>query len=90
MTAADVKVEYSQGVLTVRGEKVKEETKEDDRKWYMWERRFGSFQRSLPFPGGIDEKKVAAEFKDGVLKVHLPKTEEAKTKHHTIPISEKQ
>jgi HSP20 family molecular chaperone IbpA len=41
--------------------------REDDRTIYMWERRFGSFQRTLPFPGGIDDKKVAADFKDGVL-----------------------
>jgi len=53
----------------------------------MWERRFGAFQRTLPFPGGIDDKKVAADFKDGVLTVHLPKVEEVKPKRQSIPIT---
>ena len=90
MTAKNVTVDYSDGVLTIRGEKEQEETKEeDDRKYYMWERRFGSFQRALPFPGGIAEDRIAAEFKDGVLTVHLPKAEEAKANHRPIPISER-
>ncbi len=90
MTAKDVTVDFSDGVLTIRGEKEREETKEEDnRKYYMWERRFGSFQRALPFPGGIAENKIAAEFKDGVLTVHMPKAEEMKTTHRPIPITEK-
>jgi HSP20 family protein len=90
MTTKDVTIDYCDGVLTIRGEKEHEEKKEeDDRKYYMWERRFGSFQRALPFPGGIAEDKIAAEFKDGVLTVHLPKAEEAKTNHRPIPINEK-
>jgi HSP20 family protein len=52
----------------------------------MWERRFGTFQRTLPFPGGIDHKKIAAEFKDGILTVHLSKAEEAKPKWQSIPV----
>ncbi len=90
MTAENVTVDFSDGVLSIRGEKEHEETKEeDDRKYYMWERRFGSFQRALPFPGGIAEDKIAAEFKDGVLTVHLPKAEEAKANLRPIPISKK-
>ena len=90
MTTRDVNIDYCDGVLTIRGEKEHEEKKEEDgRKYYMWERRFGSFQRALPFPGGIAEDKIVAEFKDGVLTVHLPKAEEAKTNHRPIPINEK-
>lgn len=90
MTTKDVTIDYYDGVLTIRGEKEHEETKEEeDRKYYMWERRFGSFQRALPFPGGIAEDRIAAEFKDGVLTVHMPKAEEAKTNHRQIPISQK-
>lgn len=90
MTTTDVNIDYCDGVLTIRGEKEHEEKKEEDgRNYYMWERRFGSFQRALPFPGGIAEDKIAAEYKDGVLTVHLPKAEEAKTNHRPIPISEK-
>jgi HSP20 family protein len=93
MKAADVSVDFIEGMLTIRGEKVDEHTdtgeKEDDRTYYMWERRFGSFQRTLPFPGGIDDQKIVADFKDGVLTVHLPKAEEAKPKRQTIPIAAK-
>jgi HSP20 family protein len=90
MTTKDVTIEYYDGILTIRGQKEHEETKEEeDRKYYMWERRFGSFQRALPFPGGIAEDKIAAEFKDGVLTVHMPKAEETKANHRQIPISQK-
>lgn len=90
MAANDVTIDYSDGVLTMRGEKQEEQTKEgDDRAYYVWERQFGSFQRSLPFPGGIAEDKIAAEFKDGVLTVHLPKADEAKTKRRPITITTK-
>jgi HSP20 family molecular chaperone IbpA len=90
MTTKDVTIDYFDGVLTIRGEKEQEETKEDeDRKYYMWERRFGSFQRALPFPGGIAEDKITAEFKDGVLTVQLPKAEEAKMNRRQIPIGQK-
>ena len=88
MKSEDVSVDFTDGMLTIRGEKLDEHTtKEDDRTIYMWERRFGSFQRTLPFPGGIDDKKVAADFKDGVLTVRLPKVEEVKPKRQSIPIT---
>lgn len=87
MKTENVSVDFTDGMLTIRGEKVDEKTeKEDDRTYYMWERKFGTFQRTLPFPGGIDEKKIAADFKDGVLTVHLPKAEDVKPKRQTIPI----
>jgi HSP20 family protein len=87
MTVNDVKVDFTDGVLTIQGEKEeKQEEKKDDRKYYMWERRYGSFQRSFPFPGGIVEGKIGAEFKDGILTVHLPKAEELKAEAKKIPI----
>jgi HSP20 family protein len=90
LTAKDVTVDFCDGTLTIRGEKTEEETKkENDRKYYRWERQFGSFQRSFPFPGGIDETKIAADFRDGILTVRLPKAEAAKVKHREIAITEK-
>jgi HSP20 family protein len=89
MSAKDVNIDYCDGVLTIKGEKVHEETKkEDDLKFYMWERRFGSFQRALPFPGGIADSKITAEFKDGILTVHLPKAEEDKITSRKIEITQ--
>ena len=89
LTASDVNVDYCDGVLTIKGEKVHEEMKkEDDKKFYMWERRFGSFQRALPFPGGIADSKISAEFKDGILTVHLPKAEEDKITNRKIEITQ--
>ena len=88
MKLENISVDFTDGMLTIHGEKVDERTeKEDDKTYYMWERRFGTFQRTLPFPGGIDDKKIAADFKDGVLTVHLPKAEEVKPKRQTIPIT---
>jgi len=88
MKAENVAVDFTDGMLTIRGEKVDEHVeKDDDRTYYMWERRFGTFQRTLPFPGGIADQKIAGEFKDGVLTVHVPKAEEAKPKRQTIPIA---
>ena len=87
MKTEDVSVDFTDGILTIRGEKIDEKMeKEEDRTYYMWERRFGTFQRTLPFPGGIDDTKIVAEFKDGVLTVHLPKTEAVKPKRQAIPI----
>ena len=79
MKADHVSVDFTDGMLTFHGDKIDERTeKDDDRTYYMWQCRFGTFQRTLPFPGGIDDQKIGAEFKDGVLSVHLPKTEEVK------------
>ena len=87
MERAACSVDFTDGMLKIRGEKIDEKTeKEDDRTMYMWERRFGTFQRTLPFPGGIDDGKIVAEFKDGVLTIHLPKMEEVKPKRQAIPI----
>ncbi|MGA2280054.1 MAG: Hsp20/alpha crystallin family protein [Verrucomicrobiota bacterium] len=81
----DVKVTVENGVLTVTGER-KFEKEEKDKKYHRIERAYGNFFRSFALPEGADGAKVSAEFKDGVLKVHLPKSEEAKTKAKAINV----
>lgn len=90
LTANDVRVDFSDGILTIQGDKTEERTeKEDGMKYHIWERRSGSFQRSFPFPGGVAEDKIKADFKDGVLTIQLPKAAEEQAKRHSIKINAK-
>jgi HSP20 family protein len=75
----DVKVTLEDGVLTIQGER-KKEKEEYGKKYHRIERSYGSFVRSFSLPDVIDEEKVKADFKDGVLSLHLPKSEKAKPK----------
>lgn len=75
----DVKVTLEDGLLTIQGER-KQEKEEKGKKYHRIERSYGSFVRSFSLPDVIDEEKVKAEFKDGVLNLHLPKSEKAKPK----------
>jgi HSP20 family protein len=75
----DVKVTLEDGVLTIQGER-KQEKEEYGKKYHRIERSYGSFVRSFSLPDVIDEEKVKADFKDGVLSLHLPKSEKAKPK----------
>lgn len=79
----DVELTVEDNILTIRGEK-KEEQKKEEGKWHLWERSYGSFERSFTLPRGIDERQVKADFAEGVLKVMLPKSPEAKGRK--IPI----
>jgi HSP20 family protein len=68
----DVQLTITDGVLTLKGEK-NEEREEKDAHYRVVERRYGAFERSFTLPGSVDINRVKAEFKDGVLKVHMPK-----------------
>ena len=85
MDASNVEVKYADGVLTIKGEK-KEEKEEKKKDYFMSERRYGSFQRSFRLPDGIDVDKIAANFKNGILTVTLPKTAEAQKGEKKITI----
>jgi len=85
MEEKDVEVLLAGNTLTLKGEK-KEEKEEKGKSFYHVERSYGTFQRTVPLPEGIDLKKIDAEFKNGVLTVKLPKTAEAKTKGRKVPI----
>jgi HSP20 family protein len=75
----NVKVTVEDGVLSIAGER-KFEKEEKDKKYHRIERAYGSFVRSFSFPDDADASKVNAEFKDGVLLVHLVKNEKAQPK----------
>jgi HSP20 family protein len=79
----DVKLEIANGVLSISGEK-KSET--EDKEHRFSERYYGRFERRIPLEG-LDEDKASAAFKNGVLTVTLPKSEEAKPNIRRIPIS---
>lgn len=81
----DVCVTVENGVLSLSGER-KVEKEQKDKKYHRIERAYGRFERSFTLPDGADGAKVTAEFKDGVLKVHLPKTESAKPKSVTVKV----
>lgn len=81
----DFELLMTDDTLTIKGEK--QEEKEDKGKdYYRMERSYGCFNRVIPLPEGIDTKHVDAKFKNGVLKVTLPKTDEAKKKVKKITI----
>jgi HSP20 family protein len=72
----DVDVSLTDSALAIKGEK-KSEREGSQKGYHMSERSYGSFYRSIPLPSGIDTDKASAEFKNGVLTVTLPKTQEA-------------
>jgi HSP20 family protein len=79
MTAKDIEVRLENNVLMLKGERAFEkETKEEN--YHRIEREYGSFSRSFTLPTPVDGDKVTAEYKDGVLKIVLPKKEETKPK----------
>ena len=85
MKKENVTLNIVNNVLTIKGEKIAErELKED--KYYRLERSSGTFQRVLSLPVDVQVDKVSAEFKDGVLKVMLPKKEEVKPKEIAIKV----
>ena len=75
----DVKVTVQHGVLTIHGER-KHEKDEKGKRYHRVERSYGSFTRSFTLPDEVDETKVRAEYKDGMLHLHLPKSEKVKPK----------
>ena len=85
LEAKDVDVSISGDFLTIKGEKQKEEEEKGEH-YYCCERYSGSFQRSFRLPVDIQDDKVEATFDKGVLKITLPKSEEAKKKKIEIKV----
>lgn len=78
-----VSVAVKEGVLTLRGER-KFEKEVEEENYHRIEREYGTFHRSFTLPSSVDEEKVTARMKDGVLEVNLPKKEQAKPKQIEI------
>ena len=83
----DVDIKVTSDGVTIRGEtKKEEETKEED--YYRCERFYGKFSRSLSLPVGIDTSKVKASYRDGILRLVLPKVEKEKEKSIKVEVEE--
>lgn len=84
--AKEVDIRLENNVLTLSGErKIDNEVKRES--YHRVERAYGSFTRSFTLPTVIDQEKIKAEYKDGVLQVTLPKREEAKPKQISINVT---
>lgn len=82
----EVKVSVQNDVLTISGER-KYEKEEKDKKFHRIERAYGSFSRSFTIPEDADPEKVSADFQNGLLHVHIPKSERAKPKSIEVKVS---
>jgi len=79
----DVKVSVDNGVLTIQGER-KQEKEEKGKKFHRIERYYGNFIRSFTLPDNVDETKIRATFKDGILNLQVPKS--ARKNHNAIEV----
>jgi HSP20 family protein len=85
MDPKDIDISLSNGVLTIKGEK-KQEREEKEENYHLIERSYGTFTRSVQLPGEVQSDKINASYRNGVLKVILPKSEEAKKKEIKIKV----
>jgi len=79
----DIVIDVKDGVLTLKGERSSDnEVKKE--KYYRRERTFGRFERAFRLPEDVDPEKISADYKDGILKISIPKPEERKPKQITV------
>jgi len=86
LTKKDIKVNVANGKLSISGERTYETDQENDNYHYR-ERRFGTFDRSFKLPDTVDEEKISASFKNGILIVALPKHANILPKERKIKVS---
>ena len=86
MKREEIDISLHEGSLSISGER-KSEQKHQDAEVYRAERFFGRFQRTVTLPAAVAADKVKAQYKDGILTITLPKTEEAKPKHIDVDVS---
>ena len=86
LTKKDVKVNITDGKMTISGDAKVVENEENSRYHYR-ERRYGSFKRTFNLPESINEEKISASFKNGILEVELPKHENVLPKERVIKVN---
>ena len=83
MDRKDISLNLENNVLTLKGERrFQKETKEEN--YHRIERAYGGFSRAFSIPASVEDEKIRADYKDGVLKILLPKKEQAKPKQIKI------
>jgi HSP20 family protein len=81
MGIEDIEIEVENNVLSLKGEKKEEDREEsDDRRFHVWERRYGSFRRRFTLPQTVKTGEITAHVRDGILFVRMPKAQEAKSR----------
>jgi len=85
MDPKKIDISLREGILTVKGEK-KQEKVEEEENYHFVERKYGNFTRSIPLPQEVQSDKISASYKEGVLKIALPKSGEAKKKEIKIKV----
>jgi len=85
MKKEDIEVKLTETTITISGEKKKEE-KVEKKNYYRMERSYGSFTRAFSLPAGVRTDKAKAQFEEGILRIRVPKTEEAKKKEKKVQI----
>jgi HSP20 family protein len=85
ISKADIDISLEGDILTLKAEK-KEEKVAEDTNYYCCERGFGQYSRSVSLPYPVDAEKISATFKNGLLEIRLPKTEEVKGKHIEVKV----
>jgi HSP20 family protein len=85
MDPKDIDISLSDGVLTIKGEK-RQEKEEKEADYHLVERSYGSFMRSVQLPKEVQSDKISASYKNGILRITLPKSEEAKKKEVKIKV----
>lgn len=81
----DIKVNVDDGTLCISGER-NVEKEEKGTKYHRVERAFGRFERTFALPEDTESDKITSEYKDGILRVHLPKNPNAKPSAHVVPV----
>jgi HSP20 family protein len=85
MDSKEFDISLSEGTLTIKGEKKREKVEEQE-SYHVIERRYGNFTRSIPLPQEVQSDKIRASYQDGILKIMLPKSEEAEKKEIKIKV----